>query len=157
LALDLLTASSIVKAVRANLACRATIEGPKASRVVMEILGVWHLAGGVRNAAMMVVGLGREDQAFVRYSCTGIAQVTQRVIFSEMLAGRLPKVQSSLVRRRKVNGFEHKGTGVVMKDGSDYVFDWWPTLTPGNPLISTLAQWVNAGTTVEYEQFKEFP
>jgi hypothetical protein len=32
-----------------------------------------------------------------------------------------------------VNGYEHKGTGVVMKDGSEYVFDWWPTLTAGNP------------------------
>lgn len=54
-----------------------------------------------------------------------------------------------------MNGYEHKGTGVVMKDGSDYVFDWWPTLTAGNPLISTLAQWANGGTTVEYEELEE--
>lgn len=156
MALDLVTAYSIVNAVRADVACRATIEGPRRSRVVMELLGLWHVAGGVRNAAMMAKGLGREDDAFVRFSCTGIAQVTQRVIFSEVLGGRLPKVQSSLVRRRSVNGYEHKGTGVAMKDGSDYVFDWWPTLTAGNPLISTLAQWASGGTSVEYEDFKEF-
>jgi len=46
----------------------------------MEILGLLHVAGGVRNAAMMAKGLGREDAAFVRFSCTGIAQVTQRAI-----------------------------------------------------------------------------
>lgn len=157
MALDLVTAHGIVHAIRTDAACRATIEGPRRSRVVMELLGLWHVAGGVRNFMMMVSGLGRADDEFIRYSCIGIAVATQQVIQSAMLQGKLPKVQASLIRRRRVNGFEHKGTGVAMKDGSDYVFDWWPTLTPGNPLISTLAQWVRGGTTIEYEAFKEIP
>jgi len=155
-ALDVVTAYGIVNAVRTDAACRATIEGPQRSKVLMEIMGLWRVAGGVRNFAMMVAKLGKKDDEFIRYSCIGIAVATQLVIQSAILQGKLPKVQSSLIRRRKVDGFEHKGTGVAMKDGSDYVFDWWPTLTPANPLISTLGQWVRGGTTVEYEAFKEF-
>lgn len=157
MALDVDTARSIVKAVSADVACRASIKGSGVAAIIPYAFGRWHWAGGVRNATMIIMGLGREDDTFVRFSCTGIAQVTQRVIFSETLGGRLPKVQSSLVRRRNVNGYEHKGTGVAMKDGTDYVFDWWATLNPGNPLISTLAQWVNGGATVEHDDFKGFP
>ena len=154
MALDVETARSIVKAVRADAACRARIEGTKFSAIIRFAFGGAHLAGGVRNLAMILRGLGPEHQIFVHLSCVGIAMATQRVIYSEMLAGRLPKVQGSLIRRRRVSGFEHKGTGVAMKDGSDYVFDWWPTLDLENPLISTLSQWVKGGTTVELEDFK---
>jgi len=44
-----------------------------------------------------------------------------------------------------------------MKDGTDYVFDWWPTLNPQNPLISTRAQWGVGGSTVEFRRFKGYP
>lgn len=74
-----------------------------------------------------------------------------------MIAGKLPRVRSSLVLRRNVGGFEHKGTGVAMNDGTDYVFDWWPTLNAKNPLISAYAQWFVAGSTIEYRNFKDLP
>ena len=41
-----------------------------------------------------------------------------------------------------------------MKDGTEYVFDWWPTLNPKNPLISTYPQWLIAGTTIENRVFR---
>ena len=76
---------------------------------------------------MLLRGMGPENAEFVRLSCVGIARVTQKVIFSQMMARKLPRVRSSLVLRRNVGGFEHKGTGVAMKVRTDYVFDGWPT------------------------------
>ena len=101
MALDVVTAHGIVNGVRTDAACRAQIGGPRRSRVVMELLGLWHVAGGVRNFTMMVSGLGRKDDEFIRYSCIGIAVATQQVIQSAMLQGKLPKVQASLIRRRR--------------------------------------------------------
>jgi hypothetical protein len=46
LALDVVTAHGIVNAVSTDAACRATIEEPQRSKVVMELLGLWHVAGG---------------------------------------------------------------------------------------------------------------
>jgi hypothetical protein len=83
--------------------------------------------------------------------------ITQSVIFTHMIHGKLPKVRSSLVVRRNVDGFEHKGTGVAMKDGTEYVFDWWPTLNSKNPLISPRALWAVGGSTIEFRSFKGFP
>jgi hypothetical protein len=98
--------------------------------------------------------MGPEDAEFVRVSCVGIAEVTQGVIFTETIQGRLPKVRSSRTTMRTVDKFVHHATGVSMKDGTDYVFDWWPTLNPKNPLISAYPQWLIAGTTVENRSFR---
>jgi len=139
------------------VSARRTIKKSQLPAIIDNALERLHWAGGIRNAAMLLRGMGPEDAAFVRLSCVGIAQVTQAAIFSQMVGGKLPKVRSSLVLRRNVGGFEHKGTGVAMKDGSDYVFDWWPTLNPNNPLISAYAQWFVAGRTIEYRNFKGLP
>jgi hypothetical protein len=108
----------------------------------------------VRNFALILAGMGPEDAEFVRVSCVGIAEVTQAVIFGETLKGKLPKVRSSRTTQRTVKNFVHSATYVSMKDGTEYVFDWWPTLNPKNPLISTYPQWLIAGTTIENRSFR---
>lgn len=76
---------------------------------------------------------------------------------AQILRGKLPKLHRSLVATRKVDGYAHKGTGIAMKDGTDYVFDWWPTLNPKNPLISTRAHWGVGGSSIEFRRFKGYP
>jgi hypothetical protein len=120
-ALDLDTASRIVKAVSADVSCRGVIEGPTFPSMITDALESWHWAGGVRNFALIVAGMGPEDAEFVRVSCVGIAEVTQGVVFAETLKGRLPKVRSSRTTQRTVNGFVHSATCVSMKDGTEYV------------------------------------
>lgn len=154
MALDLDTARHIVSAVSNDVSCRGVIEGPDFPAVVTDALERWHWAGGVRNFALIVAGMGPEDSEFVRVSCVGISEVTQGVIFAETLKGKLPKVRSSRTTQRTVNDFVHSATWVGMKDGTEYVFDWWPTLNPKNPLISTYPQWLIAGTTIEHRNFR---
>jgi hypothetical protein len=152
--LDLDTARNIVKAVSADVSCRGVIEGPDFPAIVTDALESWHWAGGVRNFALILAGMGPEDAEFVRVSCVGIAEVTQGVVFAETRKGKLPKVRTSRTTQRTVNGFVHSATCVSMKDGTDYVFDWWPTLNPKNPLISAYPQWLIAGTTIENRYFR---
>lgn len=171
MALDLDTAKAIIDAVCADVSARRTIgsskrPSPMLLRAPMRVvvpatiesaLEHFHVAGPLRNAWMLAKGMDNKDDEFVELSCQGIAIVTQGVIFTHMMSSKLPKVLASRVVRRKVNGFEHKGTGVSMKDGTDYVFDWWPTLNPKNPVISSYAQWFVGGSTVEFRDFKGLP
>jgi hypothetical protein len=76
---------------------------------------------------------------------------------AQILQGKLPTLRSSRVAMRTVKGYAHSATGIAMKDGTDYVFDWWPTLNQQNPLISTRAQWGVGGSTVEFRKFKGHP
>jgi hypothetical protein len=114
-------------------------------------------SGGARNLFLnQIAGLDEKDETFIRVSCTGIAQRTQAVVFVGAMKGDLPKVRSASIVSRTVNGFAHNATGVSMKDGCDYVFDWWPTLNPSNPIISRRVEWMVAHGGVEYRLFKGF-
>jgi hypothetical protein len=113
-----------------------------------------HWAGAVRNATMLLMGGGPEDDAFRDLTCVGIAIATKAAIMGYVFNGKLPRVLSSYMAERTVNGTAHKGTCVAMKDGTEYVFDWWPTLNLRNPLISSKAAWRVAGNSVEYAAFK---
>lgn len=106
---------------------------------------------------MLLMGGGPEDDAFRDLSCVGIAIATKAAIMANVFNGKLPTVLASYTAERTVDGYAHKGTGVAMKDGTDYVFDWWPTLNLRNPLISSRAAWRVAGKSVEYTSFKGLP
>lgn len=55
-------------------------------------------------------------------------------------------------------GFPHQATKIVMPDKSNYVFDWWRTLDPFNPLIYPSEDDFQHDTgKVEYKSFKGFP
>jgi hypothetical protein len=106
---------------------------------------------------MILSGMRPGDEEFDSKICIGIADATQAAIIANVLNGKLPKVLTSSRAERVVSGYPHKATGVWMKDGTDYVFDWWPTLNTRNPLISTKAAWRVAGKSVEYRAFKGLP
>jgi hypothetical protein len=106
---------------------------------------------------MVLMLKGPGDEEFDSKICRGIALTTKVAIVASVLNGKLPKVQSSYVAERVVKGYPHAATNLYMKDGTEYVFDWWPTLNPRNPLVSSLAVWRVAGNSVEYKAFKGFP
>jgi hypothetical protein len=116
-----------------------------------------HLAGAARNLAMVLLLKGLGDKEFDEKICTGIALTTKAAIVANLINGKLSKVRSSYMAERVVNGYAHKATGVGMRDGTDYVFDWWKTLNPLNPLVSSLAEWRVASKSVEYRAFKGLP
>lgn len=113
------------------------------------------MAGAARNLAMVLMLKGPGDE-FDSKICTGIALTTKVAIMASVLNGKLGKVLSSHVAERVVKDYAHKGTGIAMKDGTEYVFDWWPTLNPQNPLISLKTAWRVAGKSVEFKAFKGF-
>jgi len=170
MALDIDTARVIVEVVCADLSVRRSIENSRPPSPMLpsaplrfmlpaaidSALESMHWAGGARNAAMILRGMGPKDDEFVRLSCVGIAEATKTVIVTNVVNGKLPKVRSSYTAMRTVNGYAHKGTNVAMRDGTEYVFDWWPTLNARNPLVSSRAEWLVAGKSVEYKAFKGF-
>jgi hypothetical protein len=116
-----------------------------------------HWAGAARNLAMVLRLMGPGDEEFDSKICRGIALTTKAAIMASVLNGKLPKVQSAYVAERVVRGYRHAATNIYMKDGTEYVFDWWPTLNPRNPLISSRAEWRVAGRFMEYRAFKGLP
>jgi hypothetical protein len=116
-----------------------------------------HLAGAARNLAMVLLLKGPGDREFNDKICTGIALTTKAAIVANMVKGKLPKVRGSYLAERVVNGYAHKATGVGMRDGTEYVFDWWKTLNPRNPLVSSRVEWLVAGKSVKYKAFKGLP
>ena len=124
---------------------------------IYSTLSPLHWAGGARNAAMLLSGMRAGDEEYDDKICRGIALTTKVAIVASIHNGKLPKVQSSYVAERVVDGAPHAATNIYMKDGTEYVFDWWPTLNPRNPLISSLADWRVGGKSVEYKSFKGLP
>lgn len=172
MALGIDTARVIVEVVCADLSSRRVTDTPPPAPPppfvdppmgfvppisVYRTLEPLHLAGAARNLAMIFSGMGPGDEEFDSKICIGIADATQAAIMANVLNGKLPKVQTAYRADRVVNGVAHKATAVWMKDATDYVFDWWPTLNSRNPLISTKAEWRVAGKSVEYKAFKGLP
>jgi len=124
---------------------------------IRSALESWHMVGAARNLAMVLLLKGPGDEEFDSKICTGIALTTKTAVVANLTNGKLPKVRGSYVAERMVNGYAHKATGVGMRDGTDYVFDWWKTLNPPNPLVSSLAAWRVAGRSVEFRAFKGLP
>ena len=70
--------------------------------------------------------------------------------------GKIQEVRSAHPTQRKVKGYSHFGTKVVMWDESEYVFDWFPTLEPENPIIYRSHDWVKGREGTAYEDFTGF-
>ena len=146
------TADQVVEAVADDLLSCSRIEGP----TLGGILSAFHIAGHVRNFALILGGMDKDDSHFVRVCCIGIAEATSKAIFSAIRSGDIPAAKTTCSVYRVVHQFPHFGTRVSMKDGTDYVFDWFPTLEPWNPLIYQYANWKKDAGAVEYDDFEGF-
>ncbi|MGC4089963.1 MAG: hypothetical protein QM756_19160 [Polyangiaceae bacterium] len=157
MALDVGTARKIVELVSTDHESRAAIVGPDFPAFLSNTLERLRWSGGARNLFLnQIARLEETDMTFIRVSCTGIAERTQKAIDNGAVRGAIPKVRDANYVSRSVNGFAHNATAVWMKDGNNYVFDWWPTLNPSNPIISRRTEWNVAHGGVEFRLFKGF-
>lgn len=154
------TAGKIIEAIAANVNCRKAIQ-PKPELDFLApgtslLLEFSHLAGSVRNLAMIFQGKYIGDAEFDERICSGIAVVTQNAIFSAVKQGKIPEVQTSGIAHRVHRSIHHQATSVDMKDGSIYIFDWHATLKIHDPAISRYEDWQKAQNAVNYVLFSGF-
>ncbi len=154
-------AQAIVNLVANDVCCRAVIKGP--NNALFRYTGQ---SGRIRNFANAVSEsfglLGPEDVQ--RVSCIGISATTSQAVnqAGTRMAGIrkvkaiLPNVTNAIQCSRVINGWHHHGCRVVMKDGTDYVFDWWRTMDPRNPWLYKTADWREDINAVPYISFKRF-
>jgi hypothetical protein len=153
MALSVDTADQIVDIVSNDIVCCSCIEGPTG----WGLFSALEWAGGVRNIFLMIGGLQPADKAFIRVTCTGIAEATVAAIYqAAMVDHSLPGVVNAYFWTRVVYGFHHNATMVKMEDGSAYIFDWWRTMDPGNPVMYKLFDWQRGRSGVQYEDFTGF-
>lgn len=132
------------------------------------------IAGSVRNAAMVGADLPANLVNFLglettknfpegtwnreKWICSGIAKLTTEAINKAVLIQKkLPKVRFAREIKR-TGGNDHYATQLVMRDGSDYIFDWHATLNVRNPRIYRVRNWHSAltGSGYTYENFMGF-
>jgi hypothetical protein len=102
-------------------------------------------AGGTRNFFLMIKDWDAEDEETVKLVCVGIADVTERVI-NRLIQKNQGNPDYPFVRAETVTtnsrAVYHVATGVKMKNGNTYVFDWHATLDVEDPLIfRTVYDW----------------
>jgi hypothetical protein len=164
MALSKETADVIVRAVMADGPCQKAISpNPTleainyySSPLVSAALQFGGLAGSVRNAAMMVTGVGAGEPDFDARICVGIAAVTVAAINRVIKAGLLPLVHACAPCHRVHWGTHHQATWIAMKDDSQYVFDWHATLSARDPIVSTSDNWDAATGGINYLFFSGF-
>jgi len=160
MALSRETAGKIVEVVAADANCRKAIQ-PKPELDFLNpgtalLLEFSHLAGSVRNLAMMAQGKYVGDPVFDERICSGIAVVTQNAIYAAIKQGKLPDVRTAGATHRVHRTVHHQATSIDMIDGSIYVFDWHATLKIQDPVISKLDDWRNAENAINYVMFFGF-
>jgi hypothetical protein len=152
MALSWNSAKGIVDVVAADVCCQAVINDPLAWG------GSFWLAGTIRNLALILGQVDKND--LDRISCIGISMTTAEVLQAALTRGsagmkaKLSNVRNvSTCGRISSYGVHHHATWIVMKDMTEYVFDWHPTLNTRNPIISRRADWGRCRGEVEFSRF----
>lgn len=126
--------------------------------------------GLVRNLVMGTVGLSPGDQSSTGYrlSCDGIADATAAAIsnvikkssgsdprWCNVVKEPLREVLEAKSKARSIDhGFSHTGTAIYMKDGTQYVLDWWMSLNVEDPHIFRYDDFIyNRGNSVRFSDF----
>lgn len=160
MALSRETAGKIIEIVAADINCQRVIQTNPSSSFLNPgtdlFLRFSHLAGSVRNAAMMLQGKYTGDKEFDEKICIGIALVTFKAILVAIKQNRLPEVYTANSTHRVHLGTHHEATWIRMKDDSEYVFDWHATLKLRDPVISKIEDWQKAQNGINYLLFSGF-
>lgn len=153
MALETATADKIVSIVANDRLCVSRIKSSSLYRLIGKLT---HHAGNIRDLALMVSGISSRDERFLRISCNGMAEATSARLLRASIDGNLPEIKNSWAYSRCINGWWHFGTRVWMADETYYMFDWFFTLDPENPLISRGADWDAGDNGIEYGDFQGF-
>ena len=148
------TAMRIIAVVSEDPVCCSRIKGP----TLYGALSRLGIAGHVRNFALLYGGgMSAEDAEFIRVSCVGITLATAKAIYNAAnVKHQLKAVTNAYFVDRVHWRFYHNATKILMKDGTSYVFDWFPTLDPDNPVIYKFFDWKQDRNGVKWEDFYGF-
>jgi hypothetical protein len=139
-------AQSVVNVVKDDSACKHAIKPHPTldafDPAVTLALRFANLSGAARNLAMLAMLKGPGDPTFDERICIGISAVTIEAIHRAMKAGRLPGVRGCASAHRVRYGVHHDATSVRTDDSKEYIFDWHATLTPHDPAISRIDDWL---------------
>jgi len=140
---------------------------PEASkRIDSNIDGIipasWGIAGGVRNAGYVALGMltfGKyadpTEPEFANRVCTGISDAASNAISKYI--GKKPElrnVASVNPISRILNGVDHTAVQIAMQDGQLHVFDWHATLDADNPLIfQSPSAWLKGAGGIPLKNF----
>jgi hypothetical protein len=112
----------------------------------------WGVAGGIRNAGYVALGmvtLGQyadpSEPEFANRVCTGISDAATNALNRAIAKAdaRLRNVKGAVPISRVLNGIDHTAVQIEMRDGQQHVFDWHATLDARNPMLfPSPAQWV---------------
>ena len=103
------------------------------------------LAGPARNFMLSSSGfdpsISGPGGAF-DFVCTGIADASAAIINHAIENGELNSVLGA-ERITRFKPFNHDATKVTFTDGDEVVLDWWYSLRPGQPDVTTTTDWCN--------------
>jgi hypothetical protein len=90
------------------------------------------------------------DPGYGDFVCTGIADATVAAIEKAAIAE-----VAGAAREDRVVPECHSVSGVTMRDGSQFVFDWFLNLEIHNPVIFRLDEWqVNSSDGIQFASFR---
>jgi len=149
-------AKEIVGLISNDVISRARIVGP-ALGGFSKFVSSQGWAGPLRNSVLLYgAWMEATDPVFQRVCCIGIAEATVAALLDDNHKPKLSFVQTVNQAGRSPGGSYHHATGIWMKGGSHYVFDWWKTLDPDNPFIYRYSDWLVDKNSVQFVNFKGF-
>lgn len=154
-------ALSVGNAYRVIQVVRADPEFVSRSQSIFRVLG--RGAGGTRNFLSIMVAGDLEDSRnpWINWLCVGVAIAGADAVNRAIKARHLLGFESADSSHTSDGG--HSATCVTMADKSQYVFDWWQTLNPDNPVLyrakdfenhTFYQNWTNYG--VQFRNFAGF-
>lgn len=136
------------------------------SNIEAVIPASWGLAGGLRNAGYVALGmlsLGRladpSEPEYANRVCTGISDAAVAAIHAAVKSRQaaLRRVREAQQVDRDLHGVAHTAVRVEMIDGQFHVFDWHATLDADNPMLfKSVAGWLGGQGGTTLADFKGF-
>jgi len=171
MALNKATAGKIIEIVAADPECQRRITWTKVNPALAaalppvvlsfakgmeKVLELGQIAGGVRNAVLMAMGREPGSKEFDEICCAGIAASVVEAIYKVLKMGGLPEVRSAPTVKRTARGIYHTANCFIMRDDSEYVFDWHATLQIRDPAINTVMAWESGAHGYNYRAMPNF-
>ena len=154
------------KAIAARVAADPEASKRINSNIDAVIPASWGMAGGLRNAGYVVLGMATgyrmgdpTEPEYANRVCTGISDAAVAAINAGVNSRLAPlrRVRQALQVDRDLDGTAHTAVRVEMIDGQCHVFDWHATLDADNPMLfKSVAGWLAGRGGTPLDDFKGF-
>lgn len=134
-----------------------------ASNIDEVIPASWGIAGGIRNAGYVALGIvtfgnygDPTDPEYANRVCTGISDAASAAL-NKAVKSKIASLRNLIVATpisRELRGVAHTAVQLTMRDGQKHVADWHATLNAENPLLfQSPAKWTKDEGGITLEQF----